>query len=70
MDGMSDNLQGINNPVFTLYRHYSDGSGQPDFIYMGCDKAKAFDALMDYAKREYFDSNNLKLVVSVDVANG
>lgn len=40
---------------------YSDQSGKPDIIYIGSDKAAAFDALMVFKSIEYFDSNNLHM---------
>lgn len=51
----------INNPVFALYRVWSDGSGQSEMIYIGSDKAAAFDALMAFSKREYFSGYDLRL---------
>ncbi len=46
---------------FVLLKVYSDGSGQPVVIYVGSSKTEAFDALMVFAKKDYFDAYNLKV---------
>lgn len=49
------------NKSFVLYHRYSSGSGKPDMIYIGSDKAKALDALLEFGEKGYFDSNSLYL---------
>lgn len=36
---------------FTLLHYYSDGSGKPEVIYLGTDKAAAFDALLLFLRK-------------------
>lgn len=47
--------------MFALYYNYSDGSAKPEMIYIGNDKAEAFDALIGYGKQSYFDSYGLTI---------
>lgn len=56
---MTNNL--TNGKPFALYKTYTDGSGQPVMIYIGSDKAEAFDALMAFAKKDYFDVYQLRV---------
>lgn len=44
---------------FALFHQETDRSGDPKFIYIGTDKAKAFDQLMKY--EGYFDSGTLHI---------
>lgn len=37
----------MNNP-FVIYHNYSDGSGKPIIVYIGTDKAAAFDTLWEF----------------------
>lgn len=47
----------MSDKAFVLYHEYADNSGQATIVYVGSDKAAAFDALMN--RDEYWSLNEL-----------
>ena len=46
----------MNNP-FTIWHNYSDGSGSTSIVYIGSDKAAAFDALWEFLMSDNSQGN-------------